>query len=77
MRSLKSNRNPEGNWLEETSKLFEQTISAFAEAKDKPFRLREGRVVNAAVFDSMTVGLAKRITDTGMYPDLHEIANCA
>ena len=59
-----SNRSPAENWLEETSKLFEQTIGAFAEAKDKPFRLHEGRAVNAAVFDSMTIGLAKRISKT-------------
>ena len=60
------NRNPDGFWLEETSTLFEQTISAFAEAKNKPFRLHEGRVVNAAVFDSMTVGLARRINNRGV-----------
>ena len=59
-------RNPDRVWLDATSKLFEETIVAFAVAKDKPFRLREGRAVNAAVFDSMTVGLAKRITETGI-----------
>ena len=67
------NRNPGETWLREISSLFEQTISAFANAKDRPFRLRESRTVNAAVFDSMTVGLAKRISNKNT-PGSSEIA---
>ena len=64
-------RNPGANWLNEVSELFEQIIGAFAEAKDKPFRIREGRAVNAAVFDSMSIGLAKRISNTDMPGSSH------
>ena len=67
------NRNPEGVWLEETSQLFRQTISAFSKAIDRAFRLRRGRTVNAAVFDSMTVGLARRMRNTSV-PSSSEIA---
>ena len=67
------NRNPGEIWLRKASSLFEQTISAFADAKSRPFRLRESSTVNAAVFDSMTVGLAKRITNKNM-PGSSEIA---
>ena len=66
-------RNPGANWLNEASELFEQIIGAFAEAKDKPFRIRKGRAVNAAVFDSMSIGLAKRISNTDM-PGSSQIA---
>ena len=64
-------RNPGANWLNEVSELFEQIIGAFAEARDKPFRIREGRAVNAAVFDSMSIGLAKRISNTDMPGSSH------
>ncbi len=58
-------KNPRELWLKETSGLFMQIISVFADAKARPFRLTEGRTVNAAVFDSMTVGLARRIAKGG------------
>ena len=66
------NKNPGELWLKDTSALFKQTISGFADAKARPFRLSEGRAVNAAVFDSMTVGLAKRIAK-GRIPKPSEI----
>ena len=67
------NRNPGELWLKETTGLFKQTISAFADAEDRPFRLSEGRAVNAAVFDSMATGLARRIAK-GSVPKSSEIA---
>ena len=67
------NRNPENLWLEEISDLFKKIVDVFAEAKQRPFRLHNGRVVNAAVFDSMAVGLAKRVENTST-PESCEIA---
>ena len=66
-------RYPDEAWLETTSELFKTTIDAFADARKGSFRLREGKAVNAAVFDSMTVGLAKRINVAGV-PSASEIA---
>ena len=65
--------NPHDDWLTEMSDIFEVTIDAFAQALDRPFRLREGRVVNVAVFDSMAFGLAKRINEHGA-PSASEVA---
>ena len=73
-----NNRNPSESWLSDTSDVFKHTISLFAKSKGKrSFRLSEGRVANAAVFDSMSVGLAKRIYRNGeMSPesvtDIHD-----
>ena len=65
-----TNRCPDDAWIRNTSKLFEETVTAFAQAKGrKSFRLTDGRVVNAAVFDSLSVGLAKRIATTGVLED--------
>ena len=65
-----TNRIPDDAWIRNTSKLFEETVRAFAQAKGREsFRLTDGRVVNAAVFDSMSVGLAKRIETTGVLED--------
>ena len=61
-----NNRNPSESWLSDTSGIFKEVVSAFAESKGrKSFRLGEGRAANAAVFDSMSVGLAKRIRHNG------------
>ena len=65
--------NPQNDWLTEMSDIFEVTIDAFAQALDRPFRLREGRVVNVAVFDSMSVGLARRIESSGA-PNKSDVA---
>lgn len=67
------NRYPSDEWIDNVSQLFCQTIEAFAEAKKRAFRLREGRTVNAAVLDSMTVALAGRIYNSGT-PTLSAIA---
>ena len=66
-------KNAEDEWLEDLSDVFEVTVNAFAEALPRPFRLREGRVVNVAVFDSMAIGLAKRIRCSGV-PNLSNVA---
>ena len=64
-----SNRNPDDAWLDDTSSLFEDTISSFAiSVGQDSFRLTKGRAVNAAVFDSMSVGLARRIKEKGELP---------
>ena len=56
-----SHRNPGGDWIRETSELFQHTVECFSQAKGKrAFRGVRGRVVNAAIFDSMSVGLARR-----------------
>ena len=65
-----TNRNPDDAWIRNTTNLFEETVRAFAQAKGREsFRLNIGRVVNAAVFDSMSVGLAKRIETKGVPDD--------
>ena len=61
-----TNRNPDKAWLDDTSELFKATISSFARSVGQDsFRLNKGRAINAAVFDSMSVGLARRIMDIG------------
>ena len=57
-----NNRDPDAHWLEETSNIFKRTIRLFAGTMGRrSFRVQDGRAVNAAVFDSMAVGLARRI----------------
>ena len=68
------NRNPEIQWLDEMSQLFNKTMDTFRKAKGKPFRLQNSRTVNAAVFDSMAVGLANRISSSGV-PCTGEVAD--
>ena len=67
------NRNPDVEWLRSSSDLFRETISTFAASKERPFRLRGSRQVNVAVFEAMTVGLAKRIY-LGRTPSTQDIA---
>ena len=55
-------RNPSEDFLNEASLVFAKTVKAFHGALGrKAFRLRAGQAFNAAVFDSMAVGLATRI----------------
>ena len=71
---VQRNRNPDPSWISKTSKVFEHTISAFNKAKGKDaFRPRQGRVVNAAMFDSMAVGLVRRI-ESGRMPECRRIS---
>ena len=61
-----TNRNPTDAWMQETAEIFEETIGTFAQSMGKEaFRVRGGRAVNAAVFDSMSIGLANRIRKSG------------
>ena len=69
-----AHENPDDVWLEEITSTFEVTVEVFSQALERPFRLREGRVVNVAVFDSMAIGLARRIEESGI-PDPSAVAN--
>ena len=61
---VQENRNPVLYWILDTAKLFDTTVKTFADAKGKgAFRFGEGRMINAAVFDSMSVGLASAIME--------------
>ena len=65
-----TNRNPNDAWMRDTADLFAQTVKAFADSMGKSaFRVIGGRAVNAAVFDSMSVGLATRIRASGLPGD--------
>ncbi|MCH8310037.1 MAG: DUF262 domain-containing protein [Chloroflexi bacterium] len=60
-------------WQTEISERFKRTIDVFAESMGgEAFRITKGRVLNAAVFDSMTVGMARRLSD-GLEIDLSTI----
>ena len=61
-----NNRNPDARWIEDASTIFKRTIRLFAKSMARrSFRVSGGRAVNAAVFDSMAVGLARRIAYKG------------
>ena len=65
-----ANQNPDNTWMFETVSIFKRAIKAFAESKGREaFRLRKSQAINAAVFDSMTVGLARRISGTDAPPE--------
>ena len=58
-----ANRDPDYDWLSDTSAIFKQTVMAFNKSKGRDaFRFGSGRSINAALFDSMAVGLARRIS---------------
>ena len=62
------NRNPQDAFLEEARDTFSRTMDAFATSMGaRAFRL--DRALNAAMFDSMSVGLARRIVSSGRAPD--------
>ena len=64
------NRNPDDSWLDATERLFKEVISTFQRATEKrTFRLDQSQTVNAAVFDSMTIGLATRLGDRAIRHD--------
>ena len=66
------NRNPEDAFLEKVSHLFVNTMAAFDGALGRS-AFRPDRALNAAVFDSMSVALARKITSTGITPSIAEI----
>ena len=58
----KKYRNPDQSILDTMEKVFKHTIDIFHSALGKQaFRLENNRVLNAAVFDSMMYGLARRL----------------
>ncbi len=66
------NRNPKDTFLENASKRFVCTMTAFEGSLGKR-AFRPDRALNAAVFDSMSVALARRIASTGHPPSADEI----
>ena len=66
------NRNPDDAFLENANHRFVSTIAAFGGALGRG-AFRPDRALNAAVFDSMSVALARRIASTGLTPSLDDI----
>ena len=65
---VQKNRNPQDDFLTESSDIFSRTMDAFMGALvGRAFRL--DRVLNAAIFDSMSVGLARKIASSEHPPD--------
>ena len=63
---VQRNRQPGDDFLAVAAKAFARTIDEFHSTLGKrAFRLKTGRALNAAVFDSMAVGLARRINSSG------------
>lgn len=66
---VENNRNPTEEFLGEGSTLFTRVVQAFNSALGiESFRTKSSKQLNAAVFDSMAVGLARSIRDNG-FPD--------
>ena len=64
---LQKNRNPEDYFLTESSEAFGRTMDAFMDALgSRAFRME--RALNAAMFDSMSVGMARKIAASGQTP---------
>ena len=61
-------RNPTREFLDSCGSIFGTTMSAFENALDTGI-FRPERALNAAVFDSMSVGLARRIRSSKVAPD--------
>ncbi len=68
--SAKMNRVP-AEKLEKLGEIFLHTISVVEKSIGRPFRLV--RALNAAVFDSVMVGLAVRLETGGSLPSSHDI----
>lgn len=65
---VQKNRNPQDDFLNTSTDIFIRTIEAFMSALGgRAFRLE--RAINAAMFDSMSVGLARKIVLLGHPPD--------
>ena len=62
------NRNPEEDFVNKAAYIFGRTMEAFQSALDERI-FRPERALNAAVFDSMSVGLARRIDSSLALPD--------
>ena len=60
------NRNPSEEFLRQGQSMFVEVVAAFNSALGgRAFRIADSRQLNAAVFDSMAVGLARRIKNAG------------
>ena len=66
------NRNPEYSFLEKAGCIFIRTMAAFEGALGKR-AFRPDRALNAAVFDSMSVALARRIVTEDITPDPNQV----
>ena len=65
-RFAEENRNPSEEFLQQGQSMFVEVVAAFNSALgNRAFRIADSRQLNAAVFDSMTVGLARRIKKAG------------
>ena len=65
-------RNPDVDFLQDSESIFTETMGAFANAMGKR-AFRPERALNAAVFDSMSVGLARRIASSGRTPSREQL----
>ena len=61
------NRNPHDDFLNKASSVFTKTMDAFKDALGESL-FRPERALNAAVFDSMSVALARRIESEMPFP---------
>ena len=71
-RFVVKNRDPQDDFLEEAADIFIRTMDAFVQALSGN-AFRPERALNAAVFDSMSVGLARKIHLSGRPPKPEEI----
>lgn len=69
---VQMNRNPEDEFLRKYEDIFKQTMDAFDSAIG-PAAFRPERAFNAAVFDSMSVGLARRIVSSSRTPSREQM----
>ena len=63
------NRNPDDDFLRRSAAIFGNTMDVFGRAIDHGI-FRPERALNAAVFDSMSVGLARRINAASSFPEV-------
>ena len=66
------NRNPDDTLLREATDIFRRTMKAFDCALGGN-AFRPDRALNAAVFDSMSVALARRIASSGYAPEPEDV----
>ena len=69
---LGKNRNPQDDFLTKSSSIFTRTMDAFIYGLGRDI-FRPERALNAAVFDSMSVALARRIESPMACPKAEEI----
>ena len=69
---VQTNRNPSNDFLTASTEIFSETMEAFMSALGgRAFRLE--RALNAAIFDSMCVGLARKVASSCSPPDPEQI----